>query len=59
MSQSDDAAKTGSRGAFLKNVAVASAATGLSGVVGETFAQTGGASQSGPAPNPLRQRPSH
>jgi alkyl sulfatase BDS1-like metallo-beta-lactamase superfamily hydrolase len=53
MSQSDDGAKTGARRAFLKNVAVAGAATSLSGVVGETFAQTGAApSATGAAPKP-------
>ena len=41
MSQSEDGAKAGARRAFLKNVAVAGAATSLSGVVGETFAQAG------------------
>jgi alkyl sulfatase BDS1-like metallo-beta-lactamase superfamily hydrolase len=41
MSESDGAAKTEARRAFLKNVAVASVATGFSGVVGETLAQTG------------------
>jgi alkyl sulfatase BDS1-like metallo-beta-lactamase superfamily hydrolase len=39
MSESDDAAKSGGRRTFLKNVAVASVATGFSGVVGETLAQ--------------------
>lgn len=39
MSHSDDEAKSGGRRAFLKNVAVTSVATGLSGVVGETFVQ--------------------
>lgn len=40
MSQPEDPAKTGGRRTFLKNVAVAGVATGLSGVVGETLAQT-------------------
>jgi hypothetical protein len=44
MSEPDGAAKTEARRAFLKNVAVASVATGFSGVVGETLAQTGSAS---------------
>ncbi|WP_310631197.1 alkyl sulfatase dimerization domain-containing protein [Paraburkholderia sp.] len=39
MSHSDDEAKSGGRRAFLKNVAVTSVATGLSGVVGETLTQ--------------------
>ncbi|WP_321817426.1 MULTISPECIES: alkyl/aryl-sulfatase [unclassified Paraburkholderia] len=39
MSHSDDDAKSGGRRAFLKNVAVTSVATGLSGVVGETLSQ--------------------
>jgi alkyl sulfatase BDS1-like metallo-beta-lactamase superfamily hydrolase len=53
MSQTEDGAKAGARRAFLKNVAVAGAATSLSGVVGETFAQAGasvGATGSGPKP---------
>lgn len=40
MSQPEDPAKTGGRRTFLKNVAVAGVATRLSGVVGETLAQT-------------------
>ena len=40
MSDPKEPAEPGARRAFLKNVAVAGAATGLSGVVGETLAQT-------------------
>lgn len=40
MSEPKEPADPGARRAFLKNVAVAGAATGLSGVVGETLAQT-------------------
>lgn len=43
MSQSDDAAKAGGRRTFLKNVAITGAATGLSGIVGESFVQAAGA----------------
>ncbi|PVX59992.1 alkyl/aryl-sulfatase [Paraburkholderia unamae] len=53
MSQSDDAAKTGGRRAFLKNVAVTGVATSLSGVVGETLAQAAtAATATGPAAKP-------
>jgi alkyl sulfatase BDS1-like metallo-beta-lactamase superfamily hydrolase len=53
MSQSEDTGKSEARRAFLKNVAVAGVATGLSGVVGETFAQSGGtASATSPANKP-------
>lgn len=40
MSEPKDPAEPGARRAFLKNAAVAGAATGLSGVMGETLAQT-------------------
>ncbi|SDI45054.1 Tat (twin-arginine translocation) pathway signal sequence [Paraburkholderia steynii] len=40
MSEPKEPADPGARRTFLKNVAVAGAATGLSGVVGETLAQT-------------------
>ncbi|WP_144142236.1 alkyl/aryl-sulfatase [Paraburkholderia sp. BCC1884] len=40
MSEPKEPAEPGARRAFLKNVAVAGAATGLSGVVGEALAQT-------------------
>jgi len=41
MSEPKDPAESEGRRAFLKNVAVAGVATGFSGVVGETLAQTG------------------
>lgn len=40
MSEPKDPAETGARRAFLKNVAVAGMATGLSGVIGDAMAQT-------------------
>lgn len=40
MSEPKDTADNGTRRAFLKNVAVAGMATGLSGVIGDTMAQT-------------------
>ncbi|QGZ66733.1 alkyl/aryl-sulfatase [Paraburkholderia acidisoli] len=43
MSESNDATKTTGRRAFLKNVAVVGAASGFSGVVGDSFAQSGSA----------------
>ncbi|MGA7778810.1 MAG: alkyl sulfatase dimerization domain-containing protein [Paraburkholderia sp.] len=53
MSKPDDSAKTDGRRAFLKNVAVVGAATGLSGVVGETLAQAAGtATPTTPASKP-------
>lgn len=52
MSQADDAAKGEGRRAFLKNVAVAGMATGLSGSVGEALAQTGDPGSTGAASKP-------
>ncbi|WP_233837279.1 alkyl/aryl-sulfatase [Paraburkholderia sp. ZP32-5] len=53
MSDPKDPAESGTRRAFLKNVAVAGVATGLSGVVGETLAQTGAMAKStSPASKP-------
>jgi len=43
MSEPKDPAESGTRRAFLKNVAVVGVASGMSGVVGETLAQTGSA----------------
>jgi hypothetical protein len=40
MSESKEPAGSGARRLFLKNAAVAGAATGLSGVVGDPLAQT-------------------
>ncbi|MBN3762223.1 alkyl sulfatase dimerization domain-containing protein [Burkholderia sp. Ac-20365] len=52
MSQSDDATKGEGRRAFLKNVAVAGMATGLSGTVGDALAQTGDPGSTGSAAKP-------
>src|SRR5215470_5661558 len=52
MSRSDDGAKGEGRRTFLKNVAVAGMATGLSGVVGETIAQTADPGSSGAGSKP-------
>ncbi|WP_224038419.1 alkyl/aryl-sulfatase [Paraburkholderia unamae] len=53
MSEKNGQPATGARRAFLKNVAVAGVATGLSSIAGETFAQTAaGASASGITPKP-------
>jgi alkyl sulfatase BDS1-like metallo-beta-lactamase superfamily hydrolase len=46
VSQPEDSAKTGGRRTFLKNVAVAGVATGLSGVVGDALAQSDGSATS-------------
>ncbi|MFP3647737.1 alkyl/aryl-sulfatase [Paraburkholderia sp. SIMBA_054] len=52
MSEPKEPAVPGARRAFLKNVAVAGAATGLSGVVGDTLAQTAAVRASSAASKP-------